>query len=92
MTPPFIDPSGFPKKDSLSESEIKNVNSVFGKVLEFDPQELLLGDPMRNFLQHKSLHLQSPLSFGRFVHQKHLYFSVCYQKTQTLVYDSLHKR
>jgi glucose/arabinose dehydrogenase len=32
------DPSGFPKKDSLSESEIKNVNSVSGKVLEFDPR------------------------------------------------------
>jgi len=32
------DPSGFAKKDSLSRSEIKNVKSVFGKVLEFNPQ------------------------------------------------------
>lgn len=32
------DPSGFAKKDPLSTSEIKNLNSVFGKVLEFNPQ------------------------------------------------------
>ncbi len=32
------DPSGFPKKDFLSASEIKNGQSVFGKVLEFDPE------------------------------------------------------
>ncbi|CAN2169813.1 Glucose/Sorbosone dehydrogenase [Candidatus Nanopelagicaceae bacterium] len=31
------DPSGFPKKDLLSKSEIRNPGSVFGKVLEFDP-------------------------------------------------------
>ena len=32
------DPSGFPKRDSLSKSEILNLKSVFGKVLEFDPE------------------------------------------------------
>ncbi len=32
------DPSGFPKKDSLSKSEARNLKSVFGKVLEFDPE------------------------------------------------------
>jgi len=32
------DPSGFPKQDRVSQSEIKNLNSVFGKVLEFDPR------------------------------------------------------
>jgi glucose/arabinose dehydrogenase len=31
------DPSGFPKKDKLSTSEIAKVDSVFGKVLEFEP-------------------------------------------------------
>jgi glucose/arabinose dehydrogenase len=32
------DPSGFPKADKLSISEIKNNSSVFGKVLEFNPK------------------------------------------------------
>ena len=31
------DPSGFPKNDTLSTSEISNASSVFGKVLEFSP-------------------------------------------------------
>jgi glucose/arabinose dehydrogenase len=32
------DPSGFPKIDIFSISEIQNTKSVFGKVLEFNPQ------------------------------------------------------
>ena len=31
------DPSGFPKSDQLSKYEIKNPDSVFGKVLQFNP-------------------------------------------------------
>jgi len=32
------DPSGFPKNDKLSVREISNRESVFGKVIEFDPR------------------------------------------------------
>lgn len=32
------DPSGFPKADQVSASEIKNSNSPFGKVIEISPQ------------------------------------------------------